>query len=150
MDNINKKILNMLSEDASTSTTEISAAVHLSVPAVNKRIRDMKDDETIRRFTVCTDPKKVGKPIVGFIFIVFRFRENMSDFFELIDRDADILECYALTGEYDYMLKVCAESIEALENKLLGIKSQNGVERSHTMLALMEHKFKTAILPKED
>ena len=149
MDKTNRKILSMLSADASVSAAEISAAVHLSIPAVNKRIRDMKESKTIRSFTISTDPKKVGKPVIAFIFVVFRFKENMSDFFELIERDPDVLECYALTGEYDYMIKVCAENIESLETKLLSIKSQSGVERSHTMLSLMEHKFKPTILPNE-
>ena len=149
MDKTNRKILSMLSADASISAAEISAAVHLSIPAVNKRIRDMRESKTIRSFTISTDPKKVGKPVIAFIFVVFRFKENMSDFFGLIERDPVVLECYALTGEYDYMIKVCAENIESLEAKLLTIKSQSGVERSHTMLSLMEHKFKTTILPNE-
>ncbi len=149
MDKTNKIILKMLSENSSVSATEISAAVHLSVPAVNKRIRDLKESGVIKSFTILTDSKKVGKPIVGFILIVFRFRGDMTDFFNFIDNDPDILECYALTGEYDYMLKVSAETIEEFESKLLLIKSQSGVERSHTMLALMEHKSRPTFLPSE-
>ena len=52
-----------------------------------------------------------------------------------------------MTGDYDYILKICARDVEALEEKLLTLKKQNGVVKSHTMLALMEHKLSPCALP---
>ena len=48
---------------------------------------------------------------------------------------------------YDYILKICARDVESLEAKLLLLKKQKGVVKSHTMLALMEHKLSAAALP---
>ena len=69
---------------------------------------------------------------------------------QYIHQDPDILECSAVTGEYDYLIKVCAKDVQTLEDKLLCLKKQNGVVKSHTMLCLMEHKFEPTVLPDEE
>ena len=150
MDNIDKKILAIISEDASTPSTEISKAVGLSLPATNKRIAKLKSEGIIRTYTVITNAKRVGKPIAAFLLIVMKYGEHINEFLSSIKEDRDILECYAVTGEYDYLLKIYASSVEDLERKLIKIKRQKGVLRSHTMLTLEEHKFSAAILPAEE
>ena len=150
MDNIDKKILAIISEDASTPSTEISKAVGLSLHATNKRIAKLKSEGIIRTYTVITNAKRVGKPIAAFLLIVMKYGEHINEFLSSIKEDRDILECYAVTGEYDYLLKIYASSVEDLERKLIKIKRQKGVLRSHTMLTLEEHKFSAAILPAEE
>ena len=49
------------------------------------------------------------------------------------DNEPDVLECYSITGEYDYMLRICAKDIESLEEKILSIKKKKGVVKSHTI-----------------
>jgi len=147
MDNTDKKILKILAEDANTSATEIGASVNLSVPAVNKRILKMKNEKVIRSFTITTDEKAVSKPIIAFIMIVVRYSDSVDSFIEYLCSDVDVLECYAVSGEYDYLIKICAKDIEQLENKLLKLKRHKGVVKSHTVFSLMEHKFRPTILP---
>lgn len=150
MDLIDKKILKILSNNAGISASEISNEINLSVPAVNKRILKMKKDKIIRKFTVITDEKKVEKPIIAFIFIVMQYSDEVEKLLHHIQKDSDILECYAVTGEYDYLIKVCAKDVRSLEDKLLELKRKKGVIKSHTMLSLMEHKFEPTILPNEE
>ena len=147
MDTIDKRILMLLADNAELTATEIGAAVGLSVPAVNKRIRRLRQDGAIRRFTVLTDGRQLGKPIAAYILILARYGAGIAPLLDALNADPDVLECYAVTGEYDYLLKVCARDVEALEEKLLRIKRLKGVVRSHTMLALQEHKFAPAIVP---
>ena len=148
MDITDKKILKILSKNANTTATEISEAVNLSIPAVNKRIQKLQNDKIIRSFTVITDGEKVKKPVIAFVFIVFRYDGTDADeLLKHIIQDTDVLECYAVTGEYDYIVKICAEDIMSLESKILRIKRQKGVVKSHTMISLMEHKFQPTILP---
>ena len=150
MDSIDKKILKILSKDASVSASEISNQINLSIPAVNKRILKMKKDKIIRNFTVITDEKKVEKPIIAFIFLVLQYGDGVEKLLQHIQKDEDILECYAVTGEYDYLIKACAKDVRTLEDKLLELKKKKGVIKSHTMLSLMEHKFSPTILPDEE
>ena len=147
MDIIDAKILEILAENAAATATEIGAAVNLSVPAVNKRIQRLQQEGVIRSFTVLTDSNKVHKPITAFILIVMRYGEGVEMLQEYVSGDLDILECYAITGEYDYLIKICAEDVASLEAKLIQLKKQKGVVKSHTMLSLMEHKCKATVLP---
>lgn len=147
MDEIDGKILRILSENADTTATEMMAMVNLSIPAINKRISKLRQSGLIRQFTILVDPDKVGKPIQAFILVVLQQPSGAAKLTEYIRSDPDILECYAVTGEYDYIIKVCAQNVEHLEEKLNLLKQQKGVAKSYTMLSLMEHKFRACILP---
>ena len=142
-----KRILELLSKNSAASATEIGNAVNLSVPAVNKRISRLRENGTIKGFTIITDSKRVEKSVVAFILLAIRYGNAIETLMESIENDPDILECYAVTGDYDYIIKICASSVEALEEKLLALKKQRDVIKSHTMLSLMEHKFKVTALP---
>lgn len=147
MDITDKKILKLLSQNADITATEISSKVNLSVPAVNKRILRMQKDGIIDYFTIVTNPQKLDKTITAFVFIVMQYGDSIKSLLEYANNEPDILECYSVTGDYDYMLKICAKDIESLEEKILKIKNKKGVMKSHTMISLMEHKFSPTILP---
>lgn len=147
MDLTDKKILKILSRNANTTATEISTLVNLSVPAVNKRILRLQKDGIIDNFTIITNHKNLNKTITAFVFIVMQYGDSIKTLLEYANNEQDVLECYSITGEYDYMLKICAKDIESLENKILCIKKHKGVLKSHTMISLMEHKFSPTILP---
>ena len=147
MDITDKKILKILSENANTTATEISDMVNLSVPAVNKRILRMQTDGIIERFTIVTSPKELNKTVHAFVFIQMQYGENIKALLEYAKNEPDVLECYSVTGDYDYVLKICAKDIDSLEDKILRIKGNRGVLKSHTMISLMEHKFSPTVLP---
>jgi len=147
MDIIDKKILGILSKNANATATEIGSLVNLSVPAVNKRILRMQKEGFINYFTIVTNPKKLDKPITAFVFIVMKYGDSIKSLLEYSFSEPDVLECYSVTGEYDYILKICAKDIESLEDKILCIKNNKDVMKSHTMISLMEHKFVPTILP---
>ena len=147
MDNIDAKILKILSKNADATATTIGEIVNLSVPAVNKRIQKLKKDGMIRRFTVLTNGRNIGKPIMAFVLLVVKASNHGENFLDYIKNDDDILECFSVTGEYDYLIKVCAADMESLKKKLSQIKLHNGVVKSHTMISLLEQKFSPTILP---
>lgn len=147
MDITDKKILEILSKNANATATEISNLVNLSVPAVNKRILRMQKEGIIDYFTIVTNPKMLDKTITAFVFVVMQYGDNIKALLEYAKNEPDILESYSVTGEYDYMLKICAKDIESLEKKILCIKKIKGVIKSHTMISLVEHKFLPTVLP---
>ena len=147
MDAVDGKILKILSENATATATEIGEVVNLSIPAVNKRILKLREGGIIRSYTILTDEKKVGKSICAFILLAVRYGEGVDALLKYAADDTDVLECHAVTGDYDYLIKICAESIEALEEKLLYLKKQKGVVKSHTMFSLQEHKLSATVLP---
>ena len=124
MDEIDAKLLRILSENADATATEMMAQVNLSIPAINKRISKLRQTGVIRQYTILVDPDKVGKPIHAFILVVLQQPSGADKLTEYIKSDPDILECYAVTGEYDYIIKVCARDVEQLEQKLNLLKQQ--------------------------
>ena len=147
MDELDLKIIKILSENADITATKIKELINLSIPAINKRIQNLKQSGIIKRFTVITDDKKIGKPITAYIFVVLQASGFMEPLLEYANADEDILECSAITGEYDCLLKVCAESIEQLDEKLAYLKKHKGIIKSNTMLSLTNYKYSTTILP---
>ena len=147
MDKTDAKIITMLSKGSDITATELSRELCFSIPAINKRIRTLKKDGIIKHFTVITDNKKICKPILSFVLITLKSIEHTEPFFRYVQGDCDILECYAITGEYDCLLKICAASMEELDKKLAILKMRNGVAKSYTMLSLTTHKYAPTILP---
>jgi Lrp/AsnC family leucine-responsive transcriptional regulator len=96
---------------------------------------------------VLTNGKNIGKPIMAFVLLVVQAGRQGEPFLEYVKNDDDILECFSVTGEYDYLIKVCAADMGSLKNKLSQIKLHNGVVKSHTMISLLEQKFSPTILP---
>ena len=147
MDCIDKKILKILSEDSSTTATELATMVNLSIPAVNKRIQKMKQTGVIRRFTLQINPEAVGKPISAYMLLVLQQGAKMETLMEYIQSDPDVLECNGVTGEYDYLLRICASNVAALQKKINRLKKHGGVVKSHTLLCLSEHKNSASVMP---
>ena len=147
IDETDVKLLELLSKDASATATEMMSQVNLSVPAINKRIRKMRQTGVIRRFTTVVDGEKVGKPIMAFILLILQQASAVDSLIQYVEADPDVLECYAVTGEYDYIVKVCAADVKALERKLTLLKQRKGVVKSHTLFALKETKFQVSIQP---
>ena len=147
MDELDLKIIEILSKNADITATAIKKEINLSIPAINKRIQTLKKSGIIKQFTILTDEKKVGKSIIAYVFIVLESSDYMDALLEYANANADILECSAITGEYDCLLKICAENIEQLDEKLMYLKKYKGIVKSNTMLSLTTYKHTPTILP---
>ena len=148
MDEIDVKLVHLLAENSRATAAELQRSVNLSVPAINKRIARLQKEGTVR-FTAIVDGQAAGKPITTFILLNIQNIAATDKLLEYVKSDPDILECYAITGEYDYILKVCARDVKSLERKLKLLKQQKGVIKSNTLFALMENKNKACIVPQE-
>lgn len=148
MDKIDAKLMRLLAEDADVTTSSLVSKLNLSVPAINKRIARLKANGIVKKTTILTDARKIGKDVMAFVMIVLENFNCSDGFLKFAEEDPDILECYAIAGEYDYIIKICATDIDALEDKLLKMK-KNGIAKSSTMFALREYKFEPAMLPAE-
>jgi len=146
MDQTDAALIRILAQNADISVADLVGRVNLSVPAINKRLKRLRESGAIRHSLV-TDAGQMGKPITAFVFVVLHDFSSAEALTQYAREDADVLECYAVTGEYDFLLKICAANIKALEDKLLHLKRSRGIAKTHTQLALMEHKFTPAALP---
>lgn len=147
MDKTDIALLQILSKDSDITATEMTSVINLSIAAINKRISKLKASGVIRCATILTDAKQVGKPITAFVLVVLDRFVDADNLMKYVQSNPDVLECYAVTGEYDFLLKICAVDIESFEAKLLKLKMSCSVSKSHTLLALQENKFSPSTLP---
>lgn len=108
------RILLELQEDARISMSELGRRVHLSQPAVKERIRRLMDVGIIRGFHANIDMTKLGYPIRAVVRITSTSSEDRR-WLELIDQMDEVVECYSVTGEDSFIVKVIAQSVEHLD-----------------------------------
>ncbi|WFD11891.1 Lrp/AsnC family transcriptional regulator [Tepidibacter hydrothermalis] len=137
MDIIDSNILKAMKKNGRATASEISKKVNLSIPAVSERIRKLEDGNIIEQYTVRLNREKMGYKLLVTIFVDIDQTSNIKGFRETIIKYSEVIECYHIVGEYDYMLKVLLKDSSELEdfigNKLKSIK---GVKRSNTILML--------------
>lgn len=128
------RILLELQEDARISMSELGRRVHLSQPAVKERIRRLMDVGIIRGFHANIDMTKLGYPIRAVVRITSTGGEDRR-WLELIDQIDEVVECYSVTGEDSFIVKVVALSVEHLDKIIENIYS---VGKPTTSIILQE------------
>ena len=146
------KILSLLQEDARITNLELSRAIGLSPSPCLARVRALEKAGYINRYVSLLDSLKVGLKVSVFINVALeRQVEKALELFEAsIEACPEVMECYLMTGESDYLLRVVVTDIQALEDFILNFLSKiPGVGNIKSSFALKQVKYKTALpLPK--
>ncbi|MEG1537080.1 MAG: Lrp/AsnC family transcriptional regulator [Clostridiales bacterium] len=148
MDEIDIKILMCLKNNARINASMISEKINLSVSAVIERIKKMEHAGIIRGYTVILDSKLIGKDIAAFIYICLEHPKYNDNFIMKVQNHPDITECYYIAGDYDFLVKVVANSMEALTGVLTDIKTINGVSLTRTSIVFITHKNELTVIPQ--
>lgn len=137
MDDIDYKIIEILTKNSRSTNSEISKKVYLSLPAVGDRIKKLEEKGIIKNYTLRLNRKELGYSILAFISVNIDVTENIASFRSSILEFSEVLECHHLVGEYDYLLKVLVRDTDELEIFLSKkLKSIKGVIKSNTTIAL--------------
>jgi len=114
LDSINCRIISALQENARISFAELGKRVHLSAPAVAERVRKLEAAGVITGYRVTVDLDKIGYPIVALVqCTVFRTQEKV---FKALMLDCpEVVECYNVTGEQAFIVKLAAPSLARLD-----------------------------------
>ena len=108
MDSTDRKILRLLQKDGRMSNADLAEAIHLSPSSCLRRVRRLEDEGVIAGYAMLIDPAAIGKPSSIFVEMSLASQsEDALDAFEsAVARCPDVMECYLMAGEYDYMLRV--------------------------------------------
>lgn len=136
MESSDRKIINLLAEDARRSLASIGEVVGLSASAVNERIRRLVAIGAIRRFTVDVDPAALDLPITAFVLVALNYDAGEDAFKAAIKAHPAVLECHHVTGDWSYMLKIRTADLGGIEAFLTDLKAGRFVARSETIIAL--------------
>ncbi|WP_044873117.1 Lrp/AsnC family transcriptional regulator [Pseudomonas sp. LFM046] len=151
LDSYDKRILELLQEDASLPTAEIAERVGLSQSPCWRRIQRLKDEGVIRRQVTLLDRRKVGlnAQIFAQVKLNAHGRSNLTEFAEAMRQFPEVLECHVLMGAVDFMLRIVTRDIEAYERFFFEkLSLVPGIQEVNSIVALSEIKS-TTCLPVE-
>lgn len=145
MDNIDYKILRELKENAREKASVISEKIGLSVSTVIDRIRKMEESGIITGYTVALDQKNLGQGMTALMEVSLEHPKYYDAFTDMIKSSPNIADCYYLTGDFDFIIKIITDSSESLEKMHREIKSMEGVSatNTHFVLKCVKNEFST-------
>lgn len=142
------KILNLLQQDASLSTAEIAAKVGLSQSPCWRRISRLEQAGIIKNRVAVLDHNKLGMEVVVFVNVSLNAhgRQNLEDFEKEVKKFLEVLECYTVTGNMDYMLKIVTKDIQHYEAFLRNnLMTMPMIREMHSTIAVTEIKDTTRL-----
>ncbi len=147
MDHIDKDILMQLQQNAKLQTKEIANSVNLSLTPTYERIKKLEQKGIITSYVALVDRAKVGKHIMAYCQIsLAQHSKTLADNFRIRIQDMDeVMECYKVSGTYDFLLKVVVENVAEL-HKFINDKlsTVDGISTMQNALVLEEVKVETA------
>jgi Lrp/AsnC family leucine-responsive transcriptional regulator len=149
MDNIDLQILSILKDNARMKASAIANVVNLSVSAVTERIKKLETSGIIEKYTLMVDQKKIGNDVSAVIEVAIEHPRYIDSFINLVTSIPNIISCYCVTGDYDFILKVIIDSSEGLEQIYRMVKGFEGVKETKTYIILKNIKNEITLLPEE-
>ena len=147
MDTLDLKILECLKHNARQKASAIGEKINLSVSAVIERIRKLENSGIISGYTVEVDMKKLGQDVTAFMEIGLEHPKYYDSFTQAIKNNPNIISCYYLTGDYDFLIKIVTDSSDSLEILHRYLKSLDGVQSTRTHIVLKNIKNDYVMIP---
>jgi Lrp/AsnC family transcriptional regulator, leucine-responsive regulatory protein len=148
LDNTDLKILHELQLDGSLSNVELARRVHLSPSPCLARVKALEAAKVIDRYVAIANAAELGLGLSVFISISLRSqgKESLGDFEQRISEHDEVMECYLMTGDSDYLIRVAVANIAALEKFILEqLTPIAGIEKIRSSFALKQVRYKTAL-----
>ncbi|MFT3749871.1 MAG: Lrp/AsnC family transcriptional regulator [Agriterribacter sp.] len=118
LDDKDMAILRLLQQNARATVREISDAVHLSTTPVHERIKRMEEAGVIKQYATLLDHAKVKKGLMVICYVSLKQHNKTAGakFIKAIQEMNEVVECYNISGDFDFMLKVMAENMDDYYN----------------------------------
>lgn len=146
LDALDMQILKLLQENARMTVREISERIHLSTTPVYERIKRMERADIIQQYTTILNADKVKKGLMVICYVSLREHSKLSGskFIKAVQKMNEVIECYNISGQYDFMLKVVAENMNDYYsfhvNKLSEIENIGHIESTFVMGVLKDSR----------
>ena len=148
LDKTDLRILSELQVDGALSNVELARRVHLSPSPCLARVKALEAQGVIKRYVALVDPAALGLGLSVFIAISLKTqsREALVEFERRIAENEEVMECYLMTGDSDYLIRVSVPDLPALERLILErLTSIPGVEKIRSSFTLKQVLYKTAL-----
>ena len=148
LDDIDLRILQALQNDGALSNVALARLVHLSPSPCLARVKALEAAGIINRYVALVNAAKLGLGLNVFINISLKTqsKQALADFEQRIAEQDEVMECYLMTGDSDYLIRVVVADMGALEKFILErLTPIPGVEKIRSSFALKQVRYKTAL-----
>lgn len=148
LDVIDLRILDELQRDGGLSNVELARRVHLSPSPCLARVKALEAARVIDRYVAITNASALGLGLTVFISISLRSqsKESLAEFERRIAEHDEVMECYLMTGDSDYLIRVAVADMGALEKFILEqLTPIPGIDKIRSSFALKQVRYKTAL-----
>ena len=147
-DGTDRRILEVIQEDARISNTELADRIGLSPSPCWRRVRTLEDTGVIERYVTLVNAKAVGLPIT--VFATFALEKQVESALESFEKAVmerpEVMECNLMTGEFDYLLRVVVPDLVAYERFLMDHLTRiKGIASIKSSFSLKQVSYKTAL-----
>lgn len=148
LDKTDIKILSILQENSRLTIKEIASRVNLSVTPVFERIKRLENEGYIKKYVAILDADKLNRGFIVYCCVKLRqlTRDTAFSFMNTIKEITEVTECYNISGEYDYLLKVHAPNMKYYQEFILNVLGTiEGLGSLTSMFVMSEIKHDDAI-----
>ena len=149
LDRIDRRIVDALQRDGRLANNELAAKVNLSPSPCLRRVRGLEEAGVIKGYAALVDPAKVGLHMLAYVTVKLEKKGQMpaEDFASAVNTWSEVTECYSMTGDMDYLLRVQVEDLDHFSRFIMGkLLKQSGVADVKSSFALQRVK-ETTVLP---
>jgi len=148
LDATDKKLLNLLQKDSKQTNKALAISLGLSVTAIFERIKKLERVGVIKDYVALLDRKKVDKDFVAFchVKLVQHSQDYVSRFEHQVTKLEEVLECYHISGDYDYILKVLVADMPEFRSFMVEkLTKIDHIGSTYSMFMINEVKHSTKI-----
>ena len=148
LDKFDKSILSIIQRQGRLTNQSLAEQVSLSPAPCLRRVDKLESTGVIKQYAALADRQKLGLSVLVYIHISLNdhHTDTVESFNRFVDQSEAILECYSVSGEYDYLIRVVAADISALESFIMDqLLKTNTVRSANTSIVLNEKKYTTAL-----
>lgn len=148
LDTTDRRILEVLQSDARIANVDLARQVNLSPSPCLRRVRRLEEDGYVRGYVSLLDPAAIGLPVSVFVQVSLEKQvvDALDEFERRIVSHSEVMECYLMTGDSDYLLRVVAPDIAAFQRFLLDHLTRiPGVASIKSSFALKQVSYRTAL-----
>ncbi len=149
LDKVDRKLLNFLQKDNQIPTRLLAEKLHISQPTCLRRIRELREAGIIHAEVAMVDPFALGYGMLAFVEIslINQSDEHMREFEQRMNRESEVMQCYFVSGEYDYFLVVHVVDMDAYYQFVRRVISGSGnVRHFQSRFPMKRAKFVTQIV----
>ncbi len=148
LDVVDRRILAVLQENARISNVDLAEQVGMSPSPCWRRVKTLEDSGVIAKHVSLVDPAAVGLPVSVFVQVTLerQIETALETFEQTVLARPEVMECYLMTGDSDYLLRVVVANLSAYERFLMDhLTRLNGVASIKSSFALKQVKYRTAL-----